>query len=106
MGLFSSSPAVTRLPLSGEFIESHQIEREKNAFTQHDISLGLGKSTYKVPVTFRFPLPARLQWLEPAGGKWKSADVERKTYMLIYPDPILFNPTRKSSHILSYWSCA
>jgi hypothetical protein len=38
-------------------------------------------------LTFRFPLPARLQWLEPAGRKRKSADFERKMYTLIYPDP-------------------
>jgi hypothetical protein len=34
-----------------------------------------------------FLLPARLQWLEPAGGKQKSADIEQKTYTFIYPDP-------------------
>ncbi len=50
---------------------------------------GPGKSTYTVPVMFRFLLPARLQWLEPAGIKRKSADVERKTYTLIDPDPSL-----------------
>jgi hypothetical protein len=43
-----------------------------------------------VPVTFHFLLPARLQWLEPAGGKRKSADIERKMYTLIYPDPSFY----------------
>ncbi len=38
-----------------------------------------------VTVMFCFLLPARLQWLEPAGGK-QSTDVEQKTYALIYPD--------------------
>jgi hypothetical protein len=41
-------------------------------------------------VMFCFPLPARLQWLEPAGRKQKSADVEQKTYTLIYPDPLFY----------------
>jgi hypothetical protein len=27
-------------------------------------------------------------WVEPAGGEQKSADVERKMVMLIYPYPI------------------
>ncbi len=48
---------------------------------------GPSKSEYTFSVTFCFPLPARLQWLEPAGRKQKSADVERKMYTLIYPDP-------------------
>ncbi len=42
---------------------------------------------------FRFPLPTRLQWVEPAGrgggGGQKVEDVGPKTYMLIYPDPYL-----------------
>ncbi len=49
--------------------------------------MGPGKSTYTVPVMFCFPLPARLKLLGPAGEKWKSADVERKMYTLIFPDP-------------------
>jgi len=39
---------------------------------------------------FHFPLPARLQWVEPAGGgggERKAEDVQRKMYTLIYPDP-------------------
>jgi hypothetical protein len=28
---------------------------------------GPGKSMYTFSVTFRFPLPARLQWVKPAG---------------------------------------
>ncbi len=35
------------------------------------------------PNVFRFPLPARLQWVEP-----KAEDVWGKMYTLIYPDPI------------------
>jgi hypothetical protein len=34
-----------------------------------------------------FLLPVRLQWVEPAGGELKSADVEQKTVTLIYPYP-------------------
>ncbi len=49
--------------------------------------MGPGKSMYMVALMFRFPLPARLQWLEPAGRKRKSADIEQKMYTLIYPDP-------------------
>ncbi len=44
------------------------------------------------PNVCRFLLPARPQWVEPAGreerksgGEWKSADVEQKTVTLIYP---------------------
>jgi hypothetical protein len=51
------------------------------------LHLGQGKSTYMFSVMFCFLLPARLQWLEPAGRKRKSADIDRKKYMLIYPDP-------------------
>ncbi len=49
-----------------------------------------------LPNVCGFPLPARLQWLEPASGKRKSADVERKTYTLIYPDPS-FSSLRKGA---------
>jgi hypothetical protein len=35
----------------------------------------------------RFLLPTRLQWVEPAGGELKSANVEQKTVTLIYPYP-------------------
>ncbi len=42
----------------------------------------------------RFPLPARPQWVEPAGGEerksggeQKSNDVKQKTVTLIYPYP-------------------
>jgi hypothetical protein len=28
-------------------------------------------------------------WVEPAGGEWKSADIEQKMVTLIYPYPIL-----------------
>jgi hypothetical protein len=48
---------------------------------------GPDKSTYTFSVTFCFLLFAKLQWLEPAGGKRKSADIKQKAYMLIYPDP-------------------
>jgi hypothetical protein len=30
-------------------------------------------------------------WVEPAGGEWKSSDVEWKTVMLIYPYPSVVN---------------
>jgi hypothetical protein len=40
-----------------------------------------------LPNVCGFLLPARLQWLEPAGGKQKSADIEQKTYTFIYSDP-------------------
>ncbi len=41
----------------------------------------------------RLPLsaPARLQWVEPAGGgsgKRKAEDVWQKMHTLIYPDPL------------------
>jgi hypothetical protein len=29
-------------------------------------------------------------WVEPVGGEWKSADIEQKTVMLIYPYPKSF----------------
>jgi hypothetical protein len=39
----------------------------------------------------RFLLLARLQWVEPAGGEQKSADIEQKMVTLIYPYPSLQN---------------
>ena len=63
---------------------------------------GPGKSTFTFSVTFRFPLPARLQWLEPAGGKWKSANVEWKTYTLIYPDPTVYKNTQTKDIKVKY----
>jgi hypothetical protein len=47
------------------------------------------------PNVCRFPLPARPQWVEPAGGEERKSggekkftDVERKMVTLIYPYPI------------------
>jgi hypothetical protein len=61
------------------------------AYSNADQITGPGKSTYMfMPNVCGFPLPARLQWVETPGegsGEWKSADVRRKMYTLIYPDP-------------------
>jgi hypothetical protein len=61
-----------------------------------DSILGPGKRTYRISAMPPFPpLPLVLLWVEPAdgegggSGKRKSADVERKTVMLIYPYPQL-----------------
>jgi hypothetical protein len=41
-----------------------------------------------ISAMLRFPPPPLMcLWVEPTGGKRKSADVERETYTLIYPDP-------------------
>ncbi len=51
---------------------------------------------YTFSVMFRFLLLARLQWLEPAGRKRKSADIGQKTFMLIYPDPMFYKAEHTS----------
>jgi hypothetical protein len=61
--------------------------------------MGPGKSTYTLPVTFRFLLSAAR--VEPAGRgeesrKRKVVDVRRKTYMLVYPDPQSWTITIKT----------
>ncbi len=55
------------------------------------VKRGPGKSTYMFSVTFRFPLSTLMLHFAQSqqagsGRKRKSADVEQKTYMLIYPD--------------------
>ena len=53
---------------------------------QCDLIQGPGKSTYTFSVTFCFPRRASRR-----GGEQKAEDVWRKTYTLIYPDPLIDN---------------
>jgi len=66
-------------------VESHLENSCLEEATQYRVQVN--QHNRFLPNVCKFLLPARPQWLKPAGGERKSAVVEQNTVMLIYPYP-------------------